>query len=377
MPAYWIGILFGVLAIVTALVAIGPGSLRRLLSRFIPSLDPRHFACRVLQFEQEAEGGYSDVLKIQIQGQIRAPQDHCDTDLLIHLMDVTEGSLSPKPVLCRRQEWTSEDSPANEYKIHNGILPARVSVLTDWVTVVELNTSELVFPRRGPCTLECTLSVLEKTGGRALAAAKGRIAIISGHRGYEEIQQQRHTKQTATLQLALCIWELTGRDPAGRAILDQWIQGQTPAIQQIPESVHGLQEQWIEEASDGLLGWADPADRYSAVELCLKIAAAGPTIQKPLIGRLQEIADKLEIPKDRFHALRQKYLTGRVGQMEDPMALLGLTEGMSDEQILQKLTAEYRKWNARVTHPDAVVRKQADQMLNLITQLRSRHAHHA
>jgi hypothetical protein len=374
MTAEGISILLGILTFVTVLVAVGPDPLRHLLSRFIPSLDPQHLSCRILQFEQETESGYSDLLKIQMQGQIRAAQERCDTDLLIQLMDVTDSAHSPKPVLCRRQEWTTEDSPANEYRIHNGVLPARVSILTDWVTVMELNVSELVFPRRGPCTLECTLSVIEKSGGRTLAAAKGRIGVISGHRGYEEIQQQRHTKQTATLQLALCIWHLTGRDPAGREILQQWIHGQTPAVEQIPELDGSRQDQWIEEASDSLLGWADPADRYTAVELCLKIAAAGANIQKPLIERLQEIADKLEIPKDRFHALSQKYLTGRVGQMENPMVLLGLSEEMSDEQILSKLTDEYRKWNARVTHPDSQVRQQADQMLNLIAQLRSRHA---
>ena len=63
--------------------------------------------------------------------------------------------------------------------------------------------------------------------------------------------------------------------------------------------------------------------------------------------------------------------------MEDPRALLGLTEEMSEQEIHQKLTAEYRKWNARVTHPDAAVRAQADQMLNLIAQFRSRCGRHS
>lgn len=381
MTGITIGILIAVLGIATTLVAIGPGSLRRALSGLIPSLDPNHFTCRILKLEEETDGNYTDVLKIQIQGLIRAPHDHCDTDLQIRLTDVTEGRSEFKPVLCKRQEWSAEGSPAYEYKIHNGILPARVSALTDWVTVVEFRTTELVFPRRGSCTLECTLSVLEKETGKPLATAKGRTDLISESRGYEEIQQQRHTKQTATLQLAASIWELTGRNPEGRILLDQWFEGQSFGSEQTLESIiasySGSQERWIEEACDGLLGWADPADRYTAVEFCLKIAAAGSSIQKELIGRLRNIMKKLEIPEDRFQSLSQKYLTGRVGQMEDPMALLGLTEEMTEDQIRQKLTAEYRKWNARVTHPNAAVRQQADQMLNLITQLRSKYAHHA
>ena len=225
------------------------------------------------------------------------------------------------------------------------------------------------------------MAVLEKETGRPLTSAKGQIDLLSESRGYEEIQQKRHTKQTATLQLAASIWELTRRNGEGRIVLDQWFAGQSFGSEQSLESMiasyAGSQEQWIEEACDGLLGWADPGDRYTAVELCLKIAAAGSSIQKELIGRLRSIMKKLEIPEDRFQALSQKYLTDHVGQMEDPMALLGLTEEMTEDQVRQKLTAEYRKWNARVTHPNAAVRQQADRMLNLITQLRSKYAHHA
>ena len=43
----------------------------------------------------------------------------------------------------------------------------------------------------------------------------------------------------------------------------------------------------------------------------------------------------------------------------------------TDEKIAE-LNEEYRKWNARVTHPDADIRQQADQILSLIADLRSR-----
>ena len=116
----------------------------------------------------------------------------------------------------------------------------------------------------------------------------------------------------------------------------------------------------------------EPADCCSIFELCLRIAGSASRISQSLLKTLRSIAEKLEIPKDRYESLVQKHLAGKVEQIEEPLALLGLSEEMSERQILEKLTAEYRKWNARVNNPDPVVRQQADQMLNLIAQCRSR-----
>ncbi len=381
MTGTTLGILIAVLTTVTAVVAIGPVPLRRLLARWIPSVDPDYFSCRILKLEEDTGSGYSDVLAIQIQGVIRAPRERCDTDLLICLTDVSEGNSGPKPVLCRRPEWSAEGSSANETKIHNGTLPARVSALTDWVTAIEIRTSDLVFPRRGPCLLECVLSVVETETGKPLASARGQVQVDCESRGYEEIRQQRSTKQAAILQLASCVWEWTRSNPEAKTILDQWLSQQSfgagQSAETLLDSFSGSPEERVDQACDDLLGWAEPADRYIAVELCLTIAAACSDIPKDLLGRLLALAEKLEIPKERFQALSQKYLTGRVGHMEDPRALLGLTEEMTEPEIHQKLTAEYRKWNARVTHPDAAVRAQADQMLNLIAQFRSRCGRHS
>jgi hypothetical protein len=128
----------------------------------------------------------------------------------------------------------------------------------------------------------------------------------------------------------------------------------------------------MEEACEQLPGYAEPADCCGIFELCIRIAGSASRISQSLLKTLRYIAEKLEIPKDRYESLVQKHLTGKAEQIEEPLTLLGLSEEMSEQQIMEKLTAEYRKWNARVNNPDAAVRQQADQMLNLIAQCRSR-----
>ena len=69
--------------------------------------------------------------------------------------------------------------------------------------------------------------------------------------------------------------------------------------------------------------------------------------------------------------MAQKILLSSDCKIEDPSQLLGITEDMAGETFRKRLNEEYRKWNARVTHPDPQVRSQADQILTLIAEIRS------
>ncbi|HRU15528.1 MAG TPA: hypothetical protein P5017_07400 [Anaerohalosphaeraceae bacterium] len=374
MAEHWLNILLFLLTLAALVTLSGPANLRRRLSRLFPAFHPERFACRVLLVEEEKDAVYRDVLKIQIHGAIRAPHSRCETNILIQLTDATKKNSAPKPVLCRHPAWSSDGTPAYQYMFHNGPLPARLSVLKDWVTVAEVEVNELVFPRRGPALLECEVTVLEEAVGKPLASARSQISLLSGQYGYEEIQQQRLSKQTAMQQLAEAVWHLTAPNPAGWELLCQWLhQGQETGPQPPPrpksteESISAM-----EEACEQLPGYAEPADCCGIFELCIRIAGSASMISQSLLKTLRYIAEKLEIPQDRYESLVQKHLTGKAEQIEEPLALLGLSEEMSEQQIMEKLTAEYRKWNARVNNPDAAVRQQADQMLNLIAQCRSR-----
>lgn len=368
-----LGILIVVLTAGAVFTALGPETVRRGLGRLIPAFHPRRFACRVLVFEEDTGSGCRDGLKIQIQGTLRAPHPHCDTDLLIQLTDATDKDTAAKPVLCRRPEWSSDGTPAHQYRFHHGPLPARTSVLKDWVTIAEIGVWELIFPRRGPAVLRIDVSVLEHTSGRPIASARCQISLLSEHFGYEEIQQQRITKQHAMHQIAASVWRLTAPNSAGKELLDRWLQERKlPAVELTdplsPEEAAAA----IQEGCEQLAGSAEPAECSSVLEICVQIAACGTGISQSVVHLLERMAKQLEIPKNRWEALVQKYLTRQAEHIEDPMLLLGLNERMTESQILEKLTSEYRRWNARVTHPDPAVRRQADQMLNLIAQCRSR-----
>ncbi len=119
------------------------------------------------------------------------------------------------------------------------------------------------------------------------------------------------------------------------------------------------------------MAYGKNTDRFFAIELALQTACFGGAVSKENLDKLFQISRLLEIQHDRFLSLAQKFLLSSGCQIEDPSQLLGITSDMDDDSFRKQLNEEYRKWNARVTHPDAQIRCQADQILTLIAEIRS------
>ena len=117
---------------------------------------------------------------------------------------------------------------------------------------------------------------------------------------------------------------------------------------------------WHLNASDFL----DPASTKSA--------SLG-TANKETISFLSHISGLLDIDKDKFRSMAQKLLPVSTQETSNVEFLLGITSQMSSEAIRQRLNDEYQKWNARVTHPDQAIQNQAEQMLQLIAEARSKY----
>lgn len=372
-----IGIVIFLLAAATVAMAAGPG-LRLFLSRFIPGLDPRCFRCRIEEVEEPQL-----TLQFQICGRIYAPQAGVETVIRIHLEDLTDPA-APKPILTRNPDYQQDGSLEFAYAVDNGPLPSKVSILKDWVTLLELACQELVFPRQGYRTLEATISVVSKTDQKVLAEARGQVLTLSDQNGYESIQQNRSTRRKGTVQLAAAVWNLSGRLDGGRALLEERLgpkyggpsaDGSESLAEILELSAERSWHFMILEACENICDTAQQAERIEILTLCLEIAATAEVISDEVANTLAMVAERIGISHERFHQLRQKILSGHTDRMSDPKHLLGISDSMSEEEVLRQLTREYRKWNARVTHADERVRRQADQMLNLIMELRHQYQH--
>ena len=115
-------------------------------------------------------------------------------------------------------------------------------------------------------------------------------------------------------------------------------------------------------------------ERYEAMELCLQAARAIGSINQKQIVVLSRLANLLRLDPDKFQAMVQKILPLDIYQTKDARFILGITADMTADDARHRLNSEYRKWNARVTHPDPATRAQAGQMLTLIAEVRAGYA---
>jgi hypothetical protein len=127
----------------------------------------------------------------------------------------------------------------------------------------------------------------------------------------------------------------------------------------------------VDKTADKLAREASIVDRYQAAGLVLQAVGAEQAVLRHRTDRLMRIAGRLGIDREKFRAMAQKCLPMHTHRVEDMCFLLGIEPEMDAAERRQQLNQEYQKWNARVTHPDAAIRQQADRMLTLIAEARN------
>lgn len=353
------------------------------------------FACRVEPTVMPTDDGSVEVLAIQMCGRIQAPRNRYDTNVQVLIADVTEGTNHPQPVLCTDEAWQMEDSPAFCLVAHNGPIPRRVAVLANWVRVATIPCGVLVFPHRGVRRLQFVVSLHGRRDGRMIASASTLYSFTNARPGYLDERDVRPSSspepiEVLMLRLAVGVCQNDGGVPdVVVGLLREWIVFQAQeAIAEGPERdaaveclESGLDEALrraqagsldVEGTADKLAREASIVDRYQAAGLVLQAVGAEQTVLRHRTDRLMRIAGRLGIDREKFRAMAQKCLPMHTHRVEDMCFLLGIEAEMDAAERRQRLNQEYQKWNARVTHPDAAIRQQADRMLTLIAEARSR-----
>ncbi len=288
-----------------------------------------------------SHSGPTESFTIKIGGTVLAPHDMCDTATQVLIADVTDDTAKPEPVLCSEKHWQMDDSPAFYYRSYNGRIPRSVSVLSGWIEVISVDSKLLQFPHSGKRELKFIVSIIVVETGAKLAQAATTIVYDNKSPGYSDVQSSS---------------ELAGEMAV--SLTDVFASGKKINLAFICKQ---------------MLKAATIVQRYETVDQCLQAAGRSGRVAKKQTDMLVKIADLLEIDEDKFLAMAQKTLPATEVEIVDTDFIIGLRQGITTEQILDKLGEEYSKWNGRVTNPDAAMRKLAEYTLNLITEKRAQY----
>lgn len=338
------------------------------------------FSCRVERLKDDTlPAAESESFCVQMIGCIPTPCDNFDTDIRLEIEDVTAGLFRSEPVLTVDPQYRRDEEAAVYVQTHNGCVPEKNAVLSHWVTIVTIPCHVLRFAYRGRRKLLCKLSVLSSETGQVLATDQQTIEYVYCAEGYRQIQDRKLEILKASMQLALAVVQEDSPRDQIRPFLAQWlhqIAQSFTAAGQLKTSIDSLDEQGrlltLEQMAEPLLAFGELPDRVAALQLILQSLAIDKKITGSKSQALCRVAGILEMKSDRFRVLCQKHLLTDECEIEDPGFLLGVDSSMDQHTFRARLNEEYRKWNSRVTHPKKDIRRQADQMLTLIADLRTR-----
>ncbi len=349
---------------------------------------PGAINCRVRPAKQKDEKCDADVFSVEICGSIHAPADMHYATVQISITDITDGIAGARPVHSRIPNRQIQDSPAFVYNNDLGRLPNRITTLSDWTAVAALPLDRLIFPRKGKTMLQFNISVLSRESGEELAHGICTFPYENLSIGY--INQQENTRCTKTLAVALA-FAVAAADgklyDCEIEVITNWVKDNFDTSKEPNKTSRKIKKalnKTIRFFRNGnqldtrkickeIVEIAHPAERYDILGLCLRVVQAKGFATAEELTFLKNLANGLEVDAERFRTMMEKILPVNMHRLEDMEVVLGVTPNMSREQTRRHLNKEYRKWNARVTSFDSQIQSQADYMLKIIAEARSKY----
>jgi hypothetical protein len=360
--------------------AAGLWSRRAVLLRIFSLADRYQFSCRVARVADESQPvGQDRFFRVQMTGRILTPQDNCEITIQIEIQDITAGRSAPLHVLSADGHYRAAQTAVFYFRTSSEIVPHKNAILAGWADVERIPCHVLRFAYRGRRKLLFRVSVLSAATGQTLVSGHQVIEHVSCYDGYQELWGRRLDVLCSCVELAVIVARFGTPSDTLTDRLTGWFEqrasifmAEGDAQKKVESILTRSYELTPQTSCQPILAFGENADRLGAIELAIQVAAMTNQVSKAAFAVLSQIAAILEIQEDRFLALAQKILLSAGCCIEDPFQLLGISESMDDAAFRKRLNEEYRKWNARVTHPDDDIRRQADRMLILISELRSR-----
>jgi len=378
----WLLIIIGIVIWVIIANANGSSSASPVGNVSTSSLS-NEFEIRVRVADELFDKTKIEVFVVEMRGSIIAPYDGYTATTTLFVSDVTTGER--EPIISAIDALQVEGSIALGFSADQ-IIPYQMSVISEWITFVKIPIDALTFPRKGHRRVEFALQVSGTT-----ASSKTTKTHTSVEPGYLDANDNRKKFEIKAIELAFGISASDGDvDRAEAAVIKSWIQKRVlMAVDSEKESVKNRLNQAIKKAyanfSEGrasnvqricvdLKEVATTAECYEVLELCLQVAKADGVAEHGELEVLENLAEYLDLDKEKFRSIRDKHLTVSMMNNSDVMdvnQLLGLHSNMSLAEKKKHLREEFKKWNQLSEHKDPEKRKQAKEMLTLIGQKRA------
>lgn len=336
---------------------------------------------------REASGDlWRSTLIVEICGTIEAPNENHEVVLLVALSDATDEKTPPMPILNRPKHGPLQPSSHFTHQSPMGKLCHTKTVLDDWTVATQLSPDWLVLPRQGSRRLHVDVAIVSQQTGQRLASANCKVLFENLEPGYLDIDDNIQRAKTLAVGLAFSVAGADNELSDSEVLLiEGWVRTNFGSAEASPAARLELDRAMqktagffrkgghlnIQQICTEIVEIAPMVGRIEIMDLCLRVAGAKGQVIKAEMMLLKDLAEWLVIDRNRLRAMVEKILPVHMHTSQDTEMILGVTKEMSKEETRHQLNREYAKWSSRVISSDPAIRKQADQMLNLIADART------
>lgn len=343
--------------------------------------------------KREIDGIEYDMLEFSTSGIFSSSRDILLPKMVITMHVDVEGQ--KMPVLCVIEDWQAEENI--EFELHPNIgvpFPAG-SGSSELVTIGGVPIDVLVFPNAGACKVTVNLKVYDGAGTQEVVGVSTAFTYLVPGRGYLDSMEMETKLHGHMIKLALYMASVDGHtDDQEVAVIKRWGKRMVDALpqnQQVKKTEYlnkclseatqfirrGDQALIEKRAVVALCREGEKSHLYDAYELCLNVIEADGEAHPEEMALLSSLAKGLGLNEEKARAMLDKKvakLTFTYSDNSDSQDKhLGITAGMSKDEIRKHLSKLFRKHNSRRSSDDSDVRAKAKEWLDMIAEARARH----
>jgi len=351
-------------------------------------VDPDVLNARIRIGREPSADSWRSVLIVEICGTIKAPDEDHEVGLEVSFSDVTDETAMSLPVLTRPKHGPLQNSSHFVHRSGMGKLCRQTSVLEDWTVVAQVSPEWFVLPRQGSRRLQGNVAIVSSQTGARLASASCIVAFENTEIGYLDIEDNIQRAKTLAVGLAFSVAAADNELPDSEVlVIHGWVRtnfgsAHASAAARL-ELERALQKTTaffrrggrlnVVEICREIAEIAPMVGRIEIMDLCLRVAGAKGQVTGSELTLLKDVAGSLAVDRGRLRTMIEKILPVHMHASQDAEIILGVTEEMSKDEARHQLNREYAKWSSRVISSDPSIRRQADQMLNLIADARTQY----
>lgn len=326
-----------------------------------------------------------------IGGQVLLPHNNCPVIGIVRISDITEGDF--QPILCFPQELADDDGLFSyDFNIN---MPYSRTVF-DIIEVINIPMKALKAPKKGLRTLKVLVAIVSPDS-REHVYAEGwaDISFMQQTYGWKEYNEEAAGWDSKLAALAISFATVGGDFGKTEALIIKKYFNElhsnfsdVNAIdfrkqkinESIEETLTKIKNQQI-QPSQNIDLVCDEIHRedtsilpQQAFELCVRIACADEKIDQREEELLEYVAEKLKLPTEFIRETRDRYISVTMHQHNGEMSgyeMLGMPSNFTQQEQLEWINKEYRKWRTRVTNNDEKVSAEASIRLDLLSKLRT------